>query len=58
MTNQNDSRKPRQLYEAPRLARIVLRAEEAVLGHCKSTAVAGTGHSHCNTIPVCSATGS
>ena len=38
--NQADTKKP---YEPPRLTMISLRAEEAVLGHCKISGGTGPG---------------
>jgi hypothetical protein len=39
-----DERKP---YEAPRLIRVSLRPDEAVLGHCKISGGAGPTSSSC-----------
>jgi hypothetical protein len=39
-----DERKP---YEAPRLIRVSLRPDEAVLGHCKISGTAGPASSSC-----------
>ena len=40
----NKERKP---YEAPKIVRVSLRPDEAVLGHCKIPGVAGPGNSSC-----------
>jgi hypothetical protein len=42
-----DDRKP---YEAPRIIRVSLRPDEAVLGHCKISGVAGPGNSSCGAL--------
>jgi hypothetical protein len=52
---EKDSRKP---YEPPALASISLRPEEAVLGACKSSSIAGPVHTRCTTIPSCKVNGS
>lgn len=44
-------------YEAPKVVRVSLRPEEAVLGHCKISGVAGPASGSC-TIPGCFAPGS
>jgi hypothetical protein len=40
----NSGRKP---YESPKIVRVSLRPDEAVLGHCKIPGVAGPGNSSC-----------
>jgi len=40
----NNGRKP---YESPKVVRVSLRPDEAVLGHCKIPGVAGPGNSSC-----------
>ncbi len=52
---EKDSRKP---YEPPALVSINLRPEEAVLGACKSTSIAGPVHATCMTFPTCRVNGS
>ena len=37
----------RKLYEPPKIVRVSLRPDEAVLGHCKIPGVAGPGNSSC-----------
>ncbi len=44
---EKQDRKP---YEAPRLIRVSLRPEEAVLGHCKIAGSAGPASASCSTL--------
>jgi hypothetical protein len=44
--NQSE-KKERKSYEAPRIIRVSLRPDEAVLGACKVSGVAGPGNSSC-----------
>jgi hypothetical protein len=53
-TPQNHSARP---YEPPRLIRVNLRPEEAVLGHCKISGSAGPASGSC-TVPGCFTPGS
>ena len=53
--NEVDDRKP---YEPPRLVTISLRPEEAVLGHCKISGVAGPVQGTCTAIGPCVTVGS
>ena len=53
--NQAEGRKQ---YEPPRLTRISLRPEEAVLGHCKIAGGAGPVSASCQPIGVCPSQGS
>ena len=46
-SNGNNERKP---YESPKIVRVSLRPDEAVLGHCKIPGVAGPGNSSCVTL--------
>jgi len=49
----------RKCYEAPRLATISLRPEEAVLGHCKSPSGGGNStFGSCQPIGICNSVGS
>jgi hypothetical protein len=50
-----DARKP---YEAPKLTRVSLRPEEAVLGHCKIIGHAGPGSGSCGGVLACHSPGS
>ena len=52
---QNGSKK---IYEAPRLAMIDLRPEEAVLGACKSFTAAGSQPGNCFAVGPCHNIGS
>jgi len=45
-------------YEPPRLTKISLRPEEAVLGHCKIAGGAGPVSASCQPIGVCPSQGS
>jgi hypothetical protein len=45
--NRTDGKKP---YEPPHLTTISLRPEEAVLGHCKVSGVAGAVGSSCTAL--------
>jgi len=51
MSNSNESEKnERKPYEAPKIVRVSLRPDEAVLGHCKISGVAGPGNSSCSAL--------
>ena len=51
MSDGNQSEKnERKSYEAPRIIRVSLRPDEAVLGHCKVSGVAGPGNSSCGAL--------
>jgi len=51
MSEPNESEKnERKPYEAPKLVRVSLRPDEAVLGHCKISGVAGPGNSSCSAL--------
>lgn len=52
-----DERTAGNPYEAPKVVRVSLRPEEAVLGHCKISGVAGPASGSC-TVPGCFAPGS
>ena len=45
-----DERPARKPYEAPKVVRVSLRPEEAVLGHCKISGVAGPASGSCTTL--------
>ena len=53
--SQVEGKKP---YESPRLTRISLRPEEAVLGHCKTSGSGGPVQSTCTLIGPCASVGS
>jgi hypothetical protein len=42
-----ESKEERKPYEAPRLIRVSLRPDEAVLGHCKISGAAGPASGSC-----------
>jgi|GraSoiStandDraft_41_1057321.scaffolds.fasta_scaffold78555_3 hypothetical protein len=48
----------RKKYEPPRVAKISLRPEEAVLGHCKNASVAGPVSFSCSAVGNCQTIGS
>jgi hypothetical protein len=54
-SEQVEGKKP---YEAPRLATISLRPEEAVLGHCKTTTAGGGPGGTCFLVGGCPSQGS
>jgi len=45
-------------YEPPKVIRVSLRPEEAVLGHCKVTGAAGPVATSCRSIVACRTLGS
>lgn len=45
-----DSEKRAQPYEAPKIIRVSLRPDEAVLGHCKTPSVRGPAASGCGMV--------
>ena len=51
----DQARKP---YEKPEVRRFPLRPEEAVLGFCKSSSMAGPGQSTCDLVGFCQTAGS
>jgi hypothetical protein len=53
--NTEDLRKP---YEPPKLTRVSLRPDEAVLGHCKIVGHAGPVSGSCISVTPCNALGS
>jgi hypothetical protein len=53
--NPQQQRKP---YEPPKLIRVSLRPEEAVLGHCKITGHAGPVSGSCMSPTACHSVGS
>lgn len=57
--DKDNEKKPAESYESPKLVRVSLRPEEAVLGHCKVTGAGGPGNASCVTaIGVCKPPGS
>jgi hypothetical protein len=47
MDFESERAESKKTYEPPRLAKISLRPEEAVLGHCKNSSSAGPGGANC-----------
>lgn len=62
MNDENDKKLVDQqadkAYEAPKVIRVSLRPEEAVLGHCKITGVAGPVSGSCGSVVACRTLGS
>jgi hypothetical protein len=52
------NREGKRRYEKPELTQVALRAEEAVLGVCKSASSSSAGHPFCTTTPRCNSVGS
>ncbi|MGC0774625.1 MAG: hypothetical protein WB543_16945 [Candidatus Acidiferrum sp.] len=48
----------RTAYEPPKVIRVSLRPEEAVLGHCKITGAAGPVSGSCRSVVACRSIGS
>jgi len=46
------------VYEPPKVIRVSLRPEEAVLGHCKVTGATGPVSSSCRSVVACRTHGS
>ena len=53
----NLERQPK-LYQPPKVMRVSLRPEEAVLGHCKVAGSAGPVSSSCRSVVTCRSIGS
>lgn len=49
---------PKATYEPPKVIRVSLRPEEAVLGHCKITGAAGPVSGSCRSVVACRSIGS
>lgn len=58
MNESQDDRTDRKPYEKPRIVRVLLRPEEAVLGFCKNANNKGPAHAKCTVPSSCSTTGS
>jgi len=59
MDTQNQGREARRVYQAPVMALVQLRPEEAVLAACKTGTIVGPGSSGCADLGVpCSTLGS
>lgn len=50
--------RPKAPYEPPKVIRVSLRPEEAVLGHCKITGAAGPVSGSCRSVVACRSIGS
>jgi hypothetical protein len=48
MSMKPDDTKEKRPYEKPQVKQVVLKPDEAVLGACKTTAIAGPAQSRCN----------
>ena len=48
-----DEPRNREIYVKPRLQRVSLQPEEAVLGACKLSSLAGPAQAHCNSPTTC-----
>jgi hypothetical protein len=62
MKDEQDKQSPEQgaegAYEPPKVIRVSLRPEEAVLGHCKITGAAGPVATSCRSVIACRTLGS
>ena len=62
MKDENDNKPPEQspygTYEPPKVIRVSLRPEEAVLGHCKVTGATGPVATSCRSVVSCRTLGS
>jgi hypothetical protein len=60
MERNDNTKKPKanKAYEPPKVMRVSLRPEEAVLGHCKVTGNAGPVSSTCRGVVTCRTIGS
>jgi hypothetical protein len=47
--NQNEANTGRAAYQPPEVVRVILRPEEAVLGHCKTSTNTGPASASCRT---------
>ena len=50
MSAENDNKDNKAPYEAPKLVRVSLRPEEAVLGHCKISSTSGPVAGSCTAL--------
>jgi hypothetical protein len=62
MKDENDKKpvanRAEEAYESPKIIRVSLRPEEAVLGHCKITGAAGPVATSCRSVVACRTLGS
>jgi len=56
--DQKKSEGQSKVYEPPKVIRVTLRPEEAVLGHCKVSGSAGFAQATCNAVVTCRSLGS
>lgn len=56
--DRNPQEQPKAPYEPPKVIRVSLRPEEAVLGHCKITGAAGPVSGSCRSVVACRSIGS
>ena len=60
--DKDNENQPGEAYESPKLVRVSLRPEEAVLGHCKVSGASGAASlglgCHPNMLPFCRVPGS
>ena len=54
----NKHEQPDAVYQAPKVIRVSLRPDEAVLGHCKITGAAGPVSGSCRAAVACRSLGS
>jgi hypothetical protein len=58
INSEDGTRSNRKPYEKPQVRQVLLRAEEAVLGSCKTAATAGPANNRCKIFVKCSVIGS
>lgn len=58
MNEAEETQRPRRPYVAPTIEKVELRPQEAVLGFCKSTTVAGPVAGKCKAVGACATLGS
>jgi len=58
MEEQKKPERQPKVYEPPKVIRVTLRPEEAVLGHCKVSGSAGFAQSTCDAVVTCRSLGS
>ena len=58
MDKKQKDNEPKKTYRRPEANRFHLRAEEAVLGNCKTTTIGGPVQSTCSSPAPCNAVGS
>lgn len=58
LDNRSQGQGPKAAYEPPKVIRVSLRPDEAVLGHCKITGAAGPVSGSCRSFVSCRTHGS